>query len=90
MERKSEQYGPSENKIPVVVNLLQSSSRFLTVSFLKICQYMIKHRLGRNSLLRGYGGKTVQIAVLAAHKWHSGNRDAFGGVVGSTGVIYEG
>jgi hypothetical protein len=89
-EGVEEQYGPSENKIPVVVNLLHSSSRFLTVSYLERRQYQIELGLRRNSLFRGHGGKTVQITVLAADKWYTGNCYTLGGVVGSTGVIYEG
>lgn len=81
-------YGPLENNIPVVVNLLHNSFRFLTtVGFLmksvSVCQIANKY----HHELRGHSPKTMQIAVLASYKRNASHGDALRSGVGGTWVI---
>jgi hypothetical protein len=44
----------------------------------------------KDLLLHGHSTEAVQVSVFASHKGHIGHCDALGGIVGRTGVIYEG
>lgn len=81
--------GPLENNIPVVVNLLHSSFRFLTAVGFLMKGVSIRDSISKyhHELLRGHGPKTMQIAIFASNKGHASHSDALRGGIGGGGVI---
>jgi len=85
--------GPSEYKIPVVVNLLQRSSRFLAGFGALISRVSVEWQGNMlcffGAPFRSHCTKTVKVAVLAPDKSHTRDSDSLRSGICGVWVIYD-